>query len=96
MKPIGNIVYQIQYLTITFILDLQEHIYKKVKKTYYLSASFASRHGVGLGDFSIHIFLEVQNERYSQILYLIYYIAFGLHLMYKMTIFKEICRKQIS
>ena len=30
MKPISDIV---------FILDLQENIYKKVKKTYYMSAS---------------------------------------------------------
>ena len=30
-----------QYLTISFILDLQENIYNKVKKTYYMSAGFA-------------------------------------------------------
>ena len=38
MKPISNIAYQIQYLTIFCILDLQENIYKKIKKTYYMSA----------------------------------------------------------
>ena len=45
MKAINNIVYYIQYLTISFIVDLQEHIYKKVKYTYYE----AGRHVVGLG-----------------------------------------------
>ena len=65
MKPISNIVYQIQYLTISDILDLQEHIYKKDKKTYYMSAGFAGRHVVGVGDSSIDVFLEVQNKRYS-------------------------------
>ena len=38
MKPIINIVYYIQYLTISLILDLQENIYTKVKNTYYMSA----------------------------------------------------------
>ena len=41
MKPISNITYQIQYLTIFFILDLQENIYKKVQKTYYMLAGGA-------------------------------------------------------
>ena len=63
MKRISNIVYQMQYLTISFILDLQENIYKKVKKTYYMSAGFAGRHVVGFGDLSIDIFLEVQNKQ---------------------------------
>ena len=35
------------------------------------------RRVVGLGDLSIDILLEVQNETYSQILYLIIYIAYG-------------------
>ena len=39
MKLISNIAYLIQFLTIFFILDLQENIYKKVKNTYYMSAS---------------------------------------------------------
>ena len=47
------------------MLDLQEHIYKKVKKTYYMSAGFVGRHVLGLGDLSIDVFLEVQNKRYS-------------------------------
>ena len=62
MKPISNIVYQIQYLTISFVLDLQENIYKKVKTTYYMSAGFAGRHVVGSGDLSIDVFLGVQNK----------------------------------
>ena len=49
MKPIDNIIYQIQYLTIPFILNLQENSYKKVKKTYYVSAGFAGRHVVRFG-----------------------------------------------
>ena len=49
----------------SFILDLQENIYKKVKKAYYMPAGFAGRHVVGLGDLSIDVFLEVQNKRYS-------------------------------
>ena len=65
MKPINNIAYQIQYLTISFILDLQENIYKQVKKTYYMSAGFAGRHVVNFGDLIIDVFLEVQNKRYS-------------------------------
>ena len=35
MKPISNIDYQIQYLTICYILDQQENIYNKAKKAYY-------------------------------------------------------------
>ena len=60
-------------------MDLQENIYKKVKKTYYMSAGFAGRHVVGFEDLSIDVFLEVQNKRYSQILYLIDYVVPGLH-----------------
>jgi hypothetical protein len=59
-------------------LDLLESIYKQVKKTCYMSAGFASRHVVGFGDLSVDFVLEVQNKRYSQILYLIDYIAHGL------------------
>ena len=59
---------------------LQENIYRKVKKTYYMSGGFAGRHVVGFGDFSIDVFLEVQNQTNTQILYLIDYIAYGLHL----------------
>ena len=64
------------------ILDLLESIYKKVKKTHYMSAGFAGRHVVGFGDLSIDVFLEVQNQSYSWILYLIDYIVYGLHLWY--------------
>ena len=48
-----------------FILDLQENIYKKVKKTYYVSADEAGRCVVLFEDLSIDVFLEVQNEKYS-------------------------------
>ena len=47
------------------MLDLQEHIYKKIKKTYYMSAGFAGRHVLGFGDLSIDVFLEVQNQKYN-------------------------------
>ena len=80
MKPRNNIAYQIQYLTISFIFDLQENIHEQVKNTYYMSAGFAGRHVVGLGDLSIDIFLEVQNKSYSQIWCLIDYVVPGLHL----------------
>ena len=54
----------------SFILGVQENIYKKVKKTHYMSAG-----EVGFGVLNIDIFLEVQNKRHSQILYLIDYIV---------------------
>ena len=54
-----------QYLTIFFILDLQENIYKKVQKTYYMSAGVAGRHVVDFKDLSIDVFLEVQTRKYS-------------------------------
>ena len=62
MKPISNIVYWIQYLTTSCILDLQEHIYRKVEKIDYPSAGFAGRRIVDFWDLSIDIFLEVQNQ----------------------------------
>ena len=43
----------------------KSHMYKKVKKTYYMSAGFAGRHVVNFEDLSIDVFLEVQNKRYS-------------------------------
>ena len=42
-------------------------------------AGEAGQHVVGFLDFFIDIFLEVQNKRYSQILYLIDYVVPGLH-----------------
>ena len=60
-------------------MDLQENIYEKVKKTYYMLAGFAGQHVVSFEDLNIEIFLEVQNKRYSQILYLIDYVVPGLH-----------------
>ena len=47
-----------------------------------MSAGEAGRHVVGFLDFFIDIFLEVQDKKYSQILYLIGYIAYGLHFWY--------------
>ena len=58
MRRISNIVYQMQHLTISFILDLQENIYKQVP----MSAGFAGRHVVDVGNLSINIFLEVQDK----------------------------------
>ena len=39
------------------------------------------------------VFLEVQNQRYSEILYLIYYILYGLHFYYNFQIFKQCAEK---
>ena len=65
MKPISNIVVQIQDFTMSFIWDLQENIYNKVKITHYMSAGFAGRHVAGFVDLSINVFLKVQNNRYN-------------------------------
>ena len=46
-------------------------------------ASGAGQHVVGFLNFFIDMFLEVQDKKYSKILYLIGYIAYGLHLLYK-------------
>ena len=40
---------------ISLILDLQEDIYNKAMKTYYMSGGFAGRHVAGVGDLSIDI-----------------------------------------
>ena len=78
MKPISNIVYWIQYLTLSFILDLQEtSILNSSKPT---TCRPAKRHVVGFLDFFIDVFLEVQHKRYSSIVCLIDYIAYGVHL----------------
>ena len=42
-------------------MDLQENIYKKVKKTYYMSAGFVGRHVVVWGNLNIEIFMELKN-----------------------------------
>ena len=60
-------------------MDLQENIYIQVPQTHYMSADEAGRHVVGFLDFVIDVFLEVQNTRYSQILYLIDYVVPVLH-----------------
>ena len=43
-------------------------------------AGSAGQHVVGFEDLSIDVFLQVQNKRYIQILYLIGHIVYGLHL----------------
>ena len=55
-----------------------KHLYLSLQ-TYYMSAGFAGRHVVGVGDLSTDVFLEVQSKRYSQMLYLIDYVVPGLH-----------------
>ena len=78
MKPPNDIDYHIHYSTICFILDLQEHIYTQVPKSDYRSGGEAGQHVVGLPYF-LDVFLEVQNQKSSQKMYLIDYIAYGLH-----------------
>ena len=51
----SNILFQIQYLKIFVILDLQEHIYRKLEKANYQSAGFAGKQIVGYGDLRIYI-----------------------------------------
>jgi hypothetical protein len=74
MKPVSNIVYEIQHLTISFILELQENICTYVPRTH-----FAGRRVVGFRHFFINVFLEVQDKKYSSILYLIDYVAHGIY-----------------
>ena len=54
-----------------------------------MSTGEASRHGVCFVDLFIDVFLEIQNKKYIEILYLIDYIAYGLHLWYKTKFVKE-------
>ena len=61
MKPKSNIVYEIQYLTISFILDLQENIYKKQENLLRVGR----RHVADFGKLNVDIFLEVQDKKYS-------------------------------
>ena len=42
-----------------------------------MSAGFAGRHVVGAGDLSVDVFLDVQNQRYCQILYLLAILRMG-------------------
>ena len=65
MKPISNIVYEVQYLTISLILDLPENIYTQVPETHYMSAGEAGRYVVGFLNLFIDVFLEVQDIKYS-------------------------------
>ena len=61
-----------------------------------MSAGEAGGHVVGLLYSFIDVLLEVHNKKDSSILYLIDYIAYGLHLWYTILTLKEICRKPIS
>ena len=58
-------------------------------KIHYLSASEAGRGIVGLLTVSIDIFLEVQNEQHSQVLYLIEYNVHRVHFCIKIYNFNE-------
>ena len=71
-KPINKSLFE-QSLSIVHIVDLQEHIYTKVKKPTACRPDC-------FGNLSITMFLEIQNIRYSQILYLVNYTACRLHL----------------
>ena len=77
MKPRNNSLLDTMF-DYMFIWDLQENIYKQVKKTYYMLAGEAGQYVVSFEDLNIDIFLEVQNKRYSQILYLMDYVVPGL------------------
>ena len=46
-------------------VDRAENIYNKFKRTYHISVSFDGRHVVVFEDFSIDVFLGVQNKRHS-------------------------------
>ena len=61
-----------------------------------MSPGFADRHVVDVGALNIDIFLEVQNKKYSEIWYLIDYIAYGFHLCNTIKVSIEICRKPSS
>ena len=51
----------------------------------------AGWHVGGFWDLSIDVFLKVQDNRYSKLLYLIHYdIAYGLHLGYKIKLFNDL------
>ena len=50
-----------------------------------MTAGFAGRHVVGFEVLSMDVFLELQNKRYSQILYLIDYVVPGLHFWYSIS-----------
>ena len=73
-------------------MDLQENIYKKVKRTYYMLAGSAGQHVVGFWDLNIDIFLEVQDQKYSYILYLLDDIAPGPQFWYKLEFSPEIAQ----
>jgi hypothetical protein len=60
------------------MLDLQGSIYTYVP-------GFAGRHLVGVHDSLIDVFLEVQDNRYSKMLLLIEYIAYGIRSKYSRT-----------
>jgi hypothetical protein len=85
MKPISNIVYWIQYLTISLISDLPENIYEQIMKTDCMLAGFAGRHVVCFGDLSIDVFLEIQNIIYIYIYIYVYIVKYCIwfHLWYE-------------
>ena len=58
------------------------NIYRKVENIDYPSAGFAGRRIMDFWDLSIDMSLEVQNQKYNWILYLLDYIAPGLQFQY--------------
>ena len=65
-------------------MDLQENIYKEVETIDYPSAG-----EVDFKDLNIDFFLEVHNQKYSWILYLIEYNAHGVHFCSKINNFNK-------
>ena len=61
------------------MLDLQENIYAKAENTYYRRRWPTSSGCFGL---NINAFLEVPNNKYGSVLYLLDYTAYGLHVWY--------------
>ena len=54
------------------------HLYLS-PQSHYMPAGEAGRHVAGVHDVLIDYSLEVQDNRYSQMLYLVDHIAYGLH-----------------
>ena len=65
LRPRSNIVEYLQCLTIVFILDLQEYIYRNVEKIDYPSAGDVGRRIEDFWDLNIDISLEFQIQKYS-------------------------------
>ena len=96
MKAISNIRSLLDAISnYVFYFGSPGKTHRKVKTTYFPSAGFAGRQS-GFEDLSIDVFLEIQNQKHSKILYPIGYIAYGLHIWYGHSRINEICSKPIS